>query len=331
MDIPTLNALRNDFGSKHLLLVGDVMIDAYVWGSVNRMSPEAPVPVLDVAKKEERLGGLANVAINLKQLGAKVTICSVIGNDEAGNRLLRLFEEHNIDTRFIIRSLNRVTTVKTRVISNNKHVMRIDEEQTDDIDALDESQLQDTVSGILESGETDAILFEDYNKGVLTLNTISGIIRAAQAKNIPTCVDPKKKNFFAYRGVTLFKPNLKELSEGLDQAILQTDLSQLQHADALLREKLGHKYSLLTLSEHGVFFSGAEGGRQLAAHPRTIADVSGAGDTVIAVAALCIACGCSIADTAFLSNLAGGIVCEYVGVVPVSKNKLFDEATKALA
>ncbi len=328
------NRLKNifeDFSNKHLLLIGDIMLDAYIWGKVDRMSPEAPVPVLDVNKREERLGGLANVAINLKELGAKVTVCSIIGDDNGGKKIVQLFEENDLDHGSIILSKERVTTVKTRVISNNKHVIRVDEEQTDNLNANLESQILTVVNTLLQSKKIDCILFEDYNKGVLTEKVISNIITTAKSKNIPTSVDPKKKNFFAYKGVTLFKPNLKELTEGLELSSAPKEMDSLKHADAQLGKKLGHSISLITLSELGVFISDENNTFLIPASKRTILDVSGAGDTVIAVASLCLASGCNLEEIAILSNLAGGLVCEYVGVVPISKQQLYNEAQKLLS
>lgn len=330
MDRQELHKLFDGFKGKHLVLIGDVMMDAYIWGKADRISPEAPVPVLTVTRKEERLGGLANVAINLRQLGAQVSVCSVIGNDAAGKRLLELFTSLDIDTSGIVTTPHRVTTVKTRIIGQTQHVVRIDEEQTNDIDAELEQTLLNKIGWLVENKKTDGILFEDYNKGVLTEKVIAGTIDKAVAHNIPTCVDPKKKNFFAYKGVTLFKPNLKELTEGLKLDAVPQDQGQLVSADTLLRDELNHTFSLITLSEKGVFYSDHVAGDVLEAHKRDIADVSGAGDTVIAVAALCLVSGCSMRDIAFISNLAGGLVCEKVGVVPVNKEELLNEAAKFL-
>jgi D-glycero-beta-D-manno-heptose-7-phosphate kinase len=331
VDSARLKNIFDDFSNKHLLLIGDIMLDAYIWGKVDRMSPEAPVPVLDVQKREERLGGLANVAINLKELGAKVTVCSIIGDDHAGKKIVQLFEENGLDNGSIILSKERVTTVKTRVISNDKHVIRVDEEQTDNLNANLESQILTVVNTLLQSKKIDCIVFEDYNKGVLTEKVISNIITTAKSKNIPTSVDPKKKNFFAYKGVTLFKPNLKELTEGLELKEVPREKELMHTADEALRKKLGHEISLITLSELGVFISKESQRMHFPAAKRKIADVSGAGDTVIAVASLCLACGCNLEEIAVLSNLAGGLVCEFVGVVPISKEQLYNEAQKVLS
>lgn len=326
MDRANAEKIINGFSQSNILLIGDIMLDAYIWGKVERISPEAPVPVLNVTKKEGRLGGLANVARNLRSLGAQVTLCSVTGNDENSQKLKALFEEENIPTSSIIFSSERITTVKTRVISNTQHVIRIDEEKSDDISADLENKLLKSIEEHLRSGKIHAVLFEDYNKGVLTHKIIEQTISIAKQLNIPVSVDPKKKNFFSYKRVTLFKPNLKELVEGLKLDKTPAGISDLKEADALLRKEISHEISLITLSEKGVFVSKNGDAAVLPAHVRNISDVSGAGDTVIAVATLCLAQHCSHETIAYLSNLAGGIVCEHPGVVPIQKLQLIEEA-----
>lgn len=202
------------FNGKRILVIGDVMIDAYMRGKVNRISPEAPVPIVSLEKVEDRLGGAANVAINLEAMGAKPIICSVVGTDSYGNDLKNLLEEANISSEGLVLSEGRKTTVKTRVIGNNQQLLRIDSEQTNQISANEESALLNSVKKLIASG-LDGIIFEDYNKGVLTPQIISAVITLANENGIVTTVDPKKDNFFEYKNVTLFKPNLKELKEGL--------------------------------------------------------------------------------------------------------------------
>lgn len=318
------------FSKKHILLLGDIMLDAYVWGTVNRMSPEAPVPVLDVNKREERLGGMANVALNLRELGAQVTIVSVIGNDDAGHKITQLLRSIGIDTSCIVQSNHRKTTVKTRVISDNKHVIRIDEEQTNDISLPEEENVLENIQELIETNKPHCILFEDYNKGNLTESLIEKVIDSALFHEIPTAVDPKKKNFLSYKKVTLFKPNLKEIKEGLEIAVDPRSMESLQKADQVLRNALHHTMSLITLSEHGVYCSDTQKTHSYPAHKRNIIDVSGAGDTVIATASLALASGLTIENITFLSNLAGGLVCEKVGVVPISKKQLYEEACKLI-
>ena len=312
------------FKQKRILVIGDVMIDAYLRGNVNRVSPEAPVPIVSLQKEEDRLGGAANVAINLVAMGASAIICSVIGKDKSGDKMVELLEENNISSEGLIFSSTRQTTVKTRIIGNNQHLLRVDSEQTDDINKTEEDQLISKVEFILES-KIDAIIFEDYNKGVLTENTIQRIIALANAKGIYTTVDPKNKNFFAYKNVSLFKPNLKELKEGVGMNFSFSDKDQFEKAVLKLEEKLENKVSFITLSEHGVFIKDNNSQYYISAHIRNIADVSGAGDTVISLATLCLTAGLSIKEIAEVANLAGGLVCEKSGVVSIDKDLLIEE------
>ncbi|MBK8227632.1 MAG: D-glycero-beta-D-manno-heptose-7-phosphate kinase [Flavobacteriales bacterium] len=311
-----------------VLVVGDVMVDAYLWGRVDRISPEAPVPVVQVTHRSARLGGAANVALNAKALGARAVIASVAGDDEHADRVDRLLAEQGLSPDGLVRSPLRRTTVKTRVISAQQHVVRVDEEQEDDLSETDGRALLDRIALILSNDRPNVIVLEDYNKGVLTAGVIEGIVALARAQGIPVAVDPKKKNFLAYRGVTLFKPNLKELREGLKMDIDPTDDKSLERAVRQLEERLGNAISLVTLSEHGAFVHDARGGQRIAAHKRKIIDVSGAGDTVIAVAALALAQGLAPADIAALSNLAGGLVCEEVGVAPIDRERFRSECER---
>ncbi len=312
------------FKTKRILVIGDVMIDSYVRGTVNRISPEAPVPIVSLQKDEDRLGGAANVAINLVSMGATAIICSVIGNDKSGEKMVTLLAENSISSEGLIFSADRQTTVKTRVIGNNQHLLRIDSEQTDDITASEENELVLKVKEILNQ-QVDAIIFEDYNKGVLTERVIQQIIEFANSKNIPTTVDPKNKNFFAYKNVTLFKPNLKELKEGVGMKFSFTDLPNFEKAVEVLEGKLSNTISFVTLSEHGVFIKDKNNKHYIPAHIRNIADVSGAGDTVISLATLCLTAGLSIKEIAEIANLAGGLVCEKSGVVSIDKDLLIEE------
>lgn len=312
------------------MIVGDVMVDAYLWGDAERISPEAPVPVISVTRKEQRPGGAANVALNIRSLGGNVAVASVVGDDSAGKNLIHLFKDNGVGTDVIIQSSQRVTTVKTRIISHQQHMLRVDEEQTGDLSAEDENRLLETIKVYISSNKPDVILFEDYNKGVLTESLIAKIISLANEKSIPTCVDPKKNNFFSYKNVTLFKPNLKELREGLKTDIDKNNDRQIVDAVYELERRIGNKISLITLSERGVFYKSGDEYEILPAHVRNISDVSGAGDTVIAVAALCLAAKLPVKKIAAISNLAGGLVCEYVGVVPVNKEQLLNEAKNEL-
>lgn len=326
MNKEELSNLFDKFDNLTALVIGDVMIDAYYWGKVERISPEAPVPVVQVQKKENRLGGAANVALNIKNLGAKAIICSVVGDGIHGDFFRATLKENNFTTEGIIDSPERMTTVKTRVISQGHHLLRVDEEITTPLSATDERHLIDCIKGILNRQKVDVIIFEDYNKGVLTEKVISTVIDMAEEKNIPTTVDPKKDNFFAFKGATLFKPNLKELREGLKVEFEKTNMEALKSAIVKLEEMLANKITLVTLSEQGVISKDDKGFNHEPAHPREIMDVSGAGDTVIGVASLALAAGADTKTMAALSNLAGGLVCEKVGVVPIDKDLLLAEA-----
>jgi D-glycero-beta-D-manno-heptose-7-phosphate kinase len=318
--------LFSRFNNLTALIIGDVMIDAYYWGKVERISPEAPVPIVQVQKRENRLGGAANVALNVKHLGAKAIIASVVGDGSKGDVFRSTLKENGFTTEGIIDSPERMTTVKTRVISQGHHLLRIDEEITSPLSSTDERHLLDCVKAILERQKVDVIIFEDYNKGVLTERIISTVLAWAAERNIPTTVDPKKDNFFAYKGATMFKPNLKELKEGLKVEFDKNDFNALKQAIDALEKELSNKVTMVTLSELGVVASHATDFFHEKAHQREILDVSGAGDTVISVASLALAAGAEPPIYAALANIAGGLVCEKVGVVPIDKELLMQEA-----
>lgn len=323
-----ISAFIQSFSDTPVLVIGDVMIDAYLWGKVERISPEAPVPVINVTRKEDRLGGAANVALNLLALGAKPYICSVVGADRKGEELEALVRGWGLSAHGIISSEGRITTVKTRVISQSQQMMRVDEEQTDDLNSDEENRFIQSVKSLTAQVKPKVVVFEDYNKGVLTHRVIETLIAFFNQEKIATCVDPKKNNFFSYKNVTLFKPNLKELREGLKIEIDKSNKEQLSFAVKELEKQLHPEISLITLSEMGVMIKKNAQELFFPAHVRNIADVSGAGDTVIAVAALCLARESDIRVLAQLSNLAGGLVCERVGVVPIDKEQLIQEAIK---
>ncbi len=320
------NQLFEDFNRLKVLIVGDVMIDAYIVGKVDRISPEAPVPVVSVGEKENRLGGAANVALNVKSLGAQPYICSVIGNDKGGKEITQLFEEAGVNCEGIVTSSDRITTVKTRVMGNNVQMLRVDEEITRPINKTESANLVSSIEKLLP--EIDVVIFEDYDKGVLTAENIEAIISLANQHNIPTIVDPKKLNFTHYKKATLFKPNLKEIKEGLKTDENLKDFDNLKKAIRELKELLNNPMVMVTLSELGVMITDHTTYHHQPAHIRNIADVSGAGDTVVSVAALCLALKSDMQLIAFLSNIAGGLVCEKVGVVPIVKQNLLREAQR---
>ncbi|WP_066757524.1 bifunctional heptose 7-phosphate kinase/heptose 1-phosphate adenyltransferase [Crocinitomix algicola] len=314
-----------DFSNKKIIVVGDVMIDTYLKGSVNRISPEAPVPIVQFKSREHRLGGAANVALNIQALGAQPFICTIIGKDEDGDLFQRLINENKLSSRGILSYDDRVTTVKTRVLGNNQQLLRVDREDKTAINSLTEFALIERIKEIVTKEGIDAIIFQDYNKGVLTENLIKSVVDFANENNVITTVDPKKENFFTYSNVTLFKPNLKELQEGVDQFFDMPNKPLFLEAVSELKDRLAPKYTFITLSEHGVYMNFNEEDHFIPAHLRVIADVSGAGDTVISVATLCLTCGLPAKQIAEIANLAGGLVCEKIGVSTIDKEQLMSE------
>jgi rfaE bifunctional protein kinase chain/domain len=317
--------LFSSFSNTKVAIIGDVMLDTYWWGNVERISPEAPVPVVALKKKELRVGGAANVALNSVSLGAQTTIISVVGKDDDGKALLKLLEENKINTSHIIQSEKRITTNKTRVMSRNQQMMRLDAEVTIDLDKELEDQLLKEVKEYFAAHKPDILIFEDYNKGVLTERVIAALIQLCKEYDVVTSVDPKKKNFLAFKGVTIFKPNLKEVKEGLNLLTDKIDLSSLAEMHKTLQQHLQHKISFITLSEKGVFYQKDDERKIIPTHIRNIADVSGAGDTVIAVASLVYAATKDMHLAAEMANIAGGLVCEEVGTAAIDKEKLLRE------
>ena len=323
----------------NVLIVGDVMIDRYWHGKVNRISPEAPVPVVELRNIEDRLGGAANVALNIKAMGATPYLFSVIGSDTEGGDFLKLMTKNDLPTVGIIPSDNRVTTVKTRIMAGTQQMLRVDSEITHDLDNSFRLVFLSKIKYFLAKQNINVIIFQDYNKGVLSLDTIQDIMSEAVRLNIPTAVDPKRHNFLSYRNATLFKPNLKEIRDAVPLDI-QPEHSSLQQATAFLNDKLANRYTMITLSSKGLFLNDAhsvekrhpdsigKGSKIYPTQPRNIADVSGAGDTVISVAALCLALDLDGDTIAQLSNLAGSQVCEVAGVVPVNREQLKKEWDK---
>lgn len=313
------------FQSIRVAIVGDVMLDTYWWGSVDRISPEAPVPVVALKNKELRVGGAANVALNTASLGAKTTMISIVGADTDGEQLLQLLNDKHIDTSYIRSVSNRVTTNKTRIMSRNQQMMRLDAEITTDIDEATENILIEQVKNCLDQQQPQVLIFEDYNKGVITERIIREVTALCKERKVIIAVDPKKKNFLSYKDVTIFKPNLKEVKEGLNLSVDRIDLSSLQQIHQRLQQHLKHQISLITLSEKGVFYQDETSHKIIPTHIRNIADVSGAGDTVIAVTSLCYAATRDMHLAAEMANIAGGLVCEQVGTAAIDRNRLLEE------
>ncbi|MGE0636081.1 MAG: bifunctional heptose 7-phosphate kinase/heptose 1-phosphate adenyltransferase [Bacteroidia bacterium] len=331
MNNKSVRDLFKSFANQTVLIIGDVMIDSYIKGKIDRMSPEAPVPIVNVTSKEERLGGAANVALNIQSLGAKPIVCAITGDDESAKTLERLFKSNKLLTEGLLQLKKRPTTVKTRIICDNSHVLRVDEETANEISSPEEKKLFQKISSIIEKQKINVIIFEDYDKGCITTSLIKEVVKLAAKKNIPVAVDPKKRNFLSYKDVTLFKPNLKELKEGLNLKDLNPkNRVEVEESAEALRKRLNAKMVLLTLSENGVFVTDEKSKHHLRAHKRNVIDVSGAGDTVIAVAALCLGAKTDGKTLAELTNLAGGLVCEKAGVIPVDKKLLINQAVKCL-
>lgn len=326
MKKPDIKSIFDSFNQFNILIIGDVMIDSYMWGKVNRISPEAPVPIIMSTHQENRLGGAANVALNIQSLGAKPILCSVVGKDSKAKTFLGLLKKQNLTSDGIIEDEARKTTVKTRIISNNQHLLRVDEEVNFELDKEIEKSFITHILRILEKNSVHAIIFEDYDKGCITPVVIKKVVEYANKNNIPTLVDPKKRNFLEYKNITLFKPNFKELVEGSKIDIKKGDFEGIFKASKKLHKELSAKYILVTLSELGVFISYNNKYKTIPAEVRDIADVSGAGDTIISIASLCLAADLNPELIAGISNLAGGLVCEKVGVVPIDKTQLLNEA-----
>jgi len=323
--------LFNDFNSLKIGVIGDVMLDTYIWGKVDRISPEAPVPIVSLHHKEQRIGGAGNVAINCSSLGAKVFMLSVTGDDDEAAQLEQLLKENLIDTTGLIKSVKRKTTNKTRIISRNQQMLRFDAEITDDLNKEEESALLKQISNFIEHEDPNILIFEDYNKGVLTEKVIEEAIALCRASGVITAVDPKRKNFFNYKNVDIFKPNMKEVQEGLNLMFETSDIYQLRNIHEQLQKQLQHKVSLITLSEKGIFYQQLQNAAIIPSHLRNVADVSGAGDTVIAVAAMVYAATKNAHLMAEIANIAGGLVCEEVGTATVDREKLLRECELLLS
>ena len=326
-----IKKLFETFPSLKVGVIGDVMLDTYMWGRVERISPEAPVPVVSLHKKEYRIGGAGNVALNCKSLGSQVYILSVTGNDTEGMLLEELFNESMIDTTCLVKSNGRITTNKTRIISRNQQMMRLDNEVTQDLSDAEENALLKKVQSFIAVNDPNIIIFEDYNKGVLTESLIEKIIKLCQDAGVLTAVDPKRRNFFNYKNVTIFKPNLKEVKEALNIISDASNEESLQRVHHELNKILAHHISFITLSEKGVFFQQNGFHKIIPSHLRNISDVSGAGDTVIATAALVYAATKNIHLMAEVANIAGGLVCEEVGTVAIDRQKLMHECELLLS
>lgn len=307
---------------KAIMVIGDIMLDSYIWGSVDRVSPEAPVPVVNVSSTEDRLGGAANVVKNIASLGMKPILCSVVGNDDAGKKFFNILDKRGISSQYCVVDHNRKTTVKTRVICGKQQMLRVDSEQTNELDETIQQELQKNVVKAIAEQNVSAIILQDYDKGVFCAEFIQFVAKQASEKNIPVLVDPKKRNFNNFKNISLFKPNFKEFTEGIGKTCAKDDFTSLYSLarDFMLKNNIATM--MITLSEHGIFVANQEQYIHIPTQVRHVADVSGAGDTVISTAAVCYVLGFPMEEVARISNIAGGLVCEQPGVVTVEKNQL---------
>ena len=305
-----------DFSPLRVLIIGDVMIDRYVYGSVDRISPEAPVPVLRQLRQEDRLGGAANVALNLRALGCKVGVAGAVGTDPDADRLIELLGHHEVDSTLLCKDEGRPTTVKTRYVVQSQQLLRLDREATHDLPESAALFLLDSVEEYLRETQPNLLILQDYNKGVLSSTLVKRVLTTASALGILTAVDPKERGFWWYEGVGLFKPNLREMQQQVAHPLFPT----LPSLDAVARgvfDRLGCRELMITLSEHGIYVNDGAHSAIFPTAPASIADVSGAGDTVISVAAVARAAGMPLTQVARLANLAGAQVIGRPGVVAV--------------
>ncbi|MBD3290305.1 D-glycero-beta-D-manno-heptose-7-phosphate kinase [candidate division KSB1 bacterium] len=310
-----------NFKNKRILVLGDLMLDRYLWGTVVRISPEAPVPVVEVAEEAVRLGGSANVVNNIRSLGATAIPVGVVGNDEPGNKLIELFRNMNFDTTGIIIDQSRTTSVKTRIIAHGQHVVRADHESKERVKPGVINEILAMVERYIDN--CDAIIFQDYNKGLLTKTLINKVIGIASQKQKVVTVDPKFDNFFEYKSVTVFKPNRKELQEALGIRIVSDE--NLAAACNRIKQKLECRNLLVTLGERGMCL--LDSNDELSIIPtkaKKVHDVSGAGDTVISTLTVALVAGASIKEATTLANNAAGVVCSEVGVVPIQLEQLIE-------
>ena len=320
-----LDELFHNFGRKSIAVVGDVMLDRYFWGSVKRISPEAPVPIVEVESESARLGGAANVAHNIHSLGGKAILVGVMGTDSSGELLAHIIQGQGFSTEGIFKDSSRPTTVKTRIIAHHQHIVRIDRESRDEISSPLQQQIADYVKRNI--GQIDGIILEDYNKGVIAKSLIKQLIDIANEHHKIITADPKLNNFFEYRNVTLFKPNKREVEKALNRRLENSQ--DVSGAGGELLQRLNAHSVLITQGEKGMTLFEKEGSSaHIPARARKVADVSGAGDTVISTLSLALAAGANVREASALANFAGGVVCGEVGVVPIERNALKEAVLK---
>lgn len=308
-----------------IMVIGDIMLDSYLWGNVDRISPEAPVPVVLVDSVEDRLGGAANVVKNFISLGMRPFVCSVVGDDEAGTTFFKILKNLGVESKYCVVDESRKTTIKKRVICGKQQMLRIDSEQIDVIREETRKKLEENIRKCIADENIAAIVLEDYDKGVFSSELIQFVVSEAKKRSVPILVDPKKRNFTNYKNVTLFKPNFKEFTEGLGKSCSKHDNGALFSLAKEFMQKQSIDIMMITLSELGIFVADKDAYVHIPTQVRHVADVSGAGDTVISVATVCYVLGFPIEEIARISNIAGGLVCEQPGVVTVEKEQLLNK------
>jgi len=307
-----------DFSNENILVIGDIMLDHYLYGQINRISTEAPVPIVDIEEEEYRLGGAANVVLNLLGLGAKTTLLSIIGEDEHGKKMLSTLKENHISTKYIFKFPNRITAVKTRIFDDDRQVVRYDRETDEDVTKEQEAELLLEIDTLIRNGKFKAVILQDYNKGLLTKKIIKQVLLITTKLKIPVVVDPKEYNFFEYQQIDLFKPNLKELSDALSMKIDPKNINNLRKAAEELKRRNRFDNLILTLGALGIFVYEKNGESYIVpSKPIKTADVSGAGDTVVSVATLGFVQQWPLLAISKLANLAAAKVCKKVGVCPI--------------
>lgn len=320
-----LHEILNGGLREKIIVLGDLMLDRYLWGNVSRISPEAPVPIINIEDEEIRLGGAGNVANNLIGLGALPLMAGVVGDDEWGDKFRSMLSEKHLSHDGVITDGQRPTTMKTRIIGNNQHIARVDREKLHPVDRQIQTKILDFIRENI--AEVEAILIQDYNKGVLATELIHQVIQLARERDKIITVDPKFKNFWEFKGVTVFKPNKKEVEEALARHI-ETPEDFLDAGDGLLKRLNAHSILITRGKEGMALFDRDTQPTFLETRARKVADVSGAGDTVIATLTFALAAKSSLQEAVTLANYAAGLVCEEVGVVPVEGQKLVKSILK---
>ena len=308
---------------KKALVLGDMMLDSYQWGKVQRISPEAPVPVIEINREEYRLGGAANVALNLKSLGADVFALGIIGTQSNAQIMRKLFKQHGLNPQGLIKEKDRKTTIKTRIGAVNQQIVRIDIEDTREPAEPSRIEILQTLDRELE--QADLLIIEDYNKGLLSADIIRDALKLAKRKKVTIAVDPKHKNFFLYRNVDIFKPNYNELQTNLGTHFETQE--EFFAGARYLQNKISCKYLVITMGSRGmyIFTKNAEV-QHLPSCAREVYDVSGAGDTVISALGLAYAAGSDIFEAASFANRAAGVVCGKLGTASADIQEIIDYA-----